>query len=228
MTTPAGPDGQTPPTTPPTNSPAGTPPADGEAIRNWEDAKKGFVARDEFKAESKELRTLLEAVVQKLDKIGTPAAPADGTPPAGTPAPGSVEAQIAELAKVVGSLATDKNDTIKAQRRKAVEDTVIAAAKESDRALIRGELAMLALDGVVDLYAEDSAGQVTKALDKLRASRPGSFAQPTGSAPAASGEHNLIPPGTPLHELTAEQLARLSDEEFSKARRAARTSKLAV
>jgi hypothetical protein len=31
-----------------------------------------------------------------------------------------------------------------------------------------------------------------------------------------------------LHELTAEQLARLSDEDFSKLRRQARTSKLAV
>jgi hypothetical protein len=151
MTNPASPDGQ-PPTNPPT-SPGGTPPPEGEAIRNWEDAKKGFVARDEWKAHAEKQSTLLEAVVAKLEKLGTPAA-TEGAPPApGAPAPGSVEAQIADLAKVVGTLVTKDTDVAKAQRRKTVEDTVAAAAKPEAKDLIRGALALLVLDGHVDLHA---------------------------------------------------------------------------
>lgn len=220
---------------------AGGAAGDGEDIRNWDDVKKAFVARDALKGEVKELRTLVEGIGQKLDQLGKPP---EGQQAAGqqqaqgqqqqqqgqqqAPAPGSVEAQIADLAKIVTGLATDKSDTVKAQRRKAVEDTVSAAAKPEARELVRGALAMLALDGAVDLHAENTAAEVEKALTKLRAKNPGHFAQATGSAPAPAGQQNIIPPGAQAHELTPEQLARLSDEDFTKLRKQSRTSGLAV
>lgn len=222
---------------------AGGAAGDGEDIRNWDDVKKAFVARDALKGEVKELRTLIEGVAQKLDQIGKPP---EGQQPTGqqgqpqgqqqqaqpgqqqAPAPGSVEAQIADLAKIVTGLASDKSDAIKAQRRKAVEDTVSAAAKPEARELVRGALAMLALDGAIDLHAENTAAEVEKAMAKLRAKNPGHFAQATGSAPAPAGQQNIIPPGAQAHELTAEQLARLSDEDFNKLRKQSRTSGLAV
>jgi hypothetical protein len=217
-----------------------------EDIRNWDDVKKAFTTRDALKGEVKELRTLVEGIGQKLEQLVKPAAgqpqgqpaPAPGAPPQGqqaappqggeAPKPGSIEETVANLAKIVTGLATDKSDVLKAQRRKTVEDTVAAAAKPEARELVRGALAMLALDGHVDLHAEDSAAQVEKALTKLRAGNPGHFAAANGSAPAPNGQQNPIPPGAEAHELTPEQLARLSDEDFTKLRKQSRTSGLAV
>lgn len=221
---------------------------EGEEIKDWADVKKAFAKRDELKGEVKDLRTLVEGIGQKLEQLAKPPAagqqqqgqqPAAGQgqqqgQPAGAqqgaeaPKPGSLEETVANLAKVVNGLATDKSDVKKAERRKTVEDTVAAAAKPEHRELVRGALAMLALDGDVDLHAEDSAAQVSKALEKLRAKNPGHFAQATGSAPAPAGQQNPIPPNAQAHELTPEQLNRLSDEEFSKLRRTSRTSGLAV
>ena len=103
-----------------------------------------------------------------------------------------------------------------------------AAATETNRELIRGALATMALDGEVDLHAPDSAAETEKALSKLRARYPGAFATATNGQPAPGSQNQLIPPGVELHQLTAEQMARLTPEDFAKARRAARTSKLAV
>lgn len=217
----------------------------GEEIRNWDDVKKAFAARDNLKGEVKDLRTLVEGIGQKLEQLvkpptgqqqqGQPAAgqgaPAQGQQAASGgegPKPGSIEETVANLAKIVTGLATDKSDEKKALRRKTVEDTVIAAAKPDARELVRGSLAMLALDGIVDLHAEDSAAQVSTALEKLRAKNPGHFAAASGSAPAPAGEQNPIPPNAQAHELTPEQLARLSDEDFNKLYRRSRTSGLAV
>jgi len=220
MTTPSSPDGQ-PPQTP---SPA-TPPEGGEPIRNMDDARKGFVARDEFKAETQRLGALLEAVVGELKGLKG-AAPATPEQPAASANP--IEAKLDKLATVVESIVGDKQDQAKKERRKTITDAVVAAANESGRELVRHALATLALDGAVDLHAENTTAEVAKAIDKLRASHPGSFTGPQNPQGATGGQHDLIPPGVALHELTADQLARLSDEDFSKLRRAARTSKLAV
>lgn len=214
-----------------------------EDIQNWADVKKAFAKRDELKGQVTELRTLVEGIGQKLEQLGK--TPPAGQPPAGqqqqgqptgqqqqqggeAPKPTGLEAQVSELATIVKGLATKEADGVKAQRRKTIEDTVIAAAKQDVRDLVRGELAMLALDGAIDLHAEDTAGQVDKALAKLRAKNPGHFAAASGSAPAPTGQQNPIPPNAQPHELTPEQLNRLSDEEFSKLRKASRTSGLAV
>lgn len=220
MTTPQSPDGQ-PPQTPPPNS--GAP--EGEQIRNMDDARKAFVARDEFKAESKELRSLLEAVVGKLDALAKPAAQTPEQPQT----PGNpLESKLEQLAGVVQSLVGDKTNEQKTARRKAITDAVVTAAKEDQRELVRGALSTLVLDGAVDIHAENTIAEAEKALSKLRAAHPAAFAPASGSSSASAQNHDLIPPGVQLHELTREQLARMSDEDFSKARKAARTSRLAV
>lgn len=221
MTTPSSPDGQ-PPQTP---SPTPPNPEGGEPIRNWDDVKKIVVTREEFKAENKELRALLEGVIGELKGM-KPATPPDGQQPQTPPSP--LEAKLDKIATVVDSIVGDKQNEAKQQRRKAITEAVVASANESGRELVRHALATLALDGAVDLHAENTTAEVAKAIEKLRASHPGSFTSPQNPQGATGGQHDLIPPGVALHELTADQLARLSDEDFSKLRRAARTSKLAV
>lgn len=219
MTTPQSPDGQQPQTP---NSGAQTP--EGEPIRNMDDARKAFVARDEFKAESQRLAAMLEALGGKLDALARPQTPAAGEQTPANP----LEAKLEKLAGVVESIVGDKQDEAKKLRRKTITDSVIAAAKEDQRELIRGALSTLVLDGAVDIHAENTAGEVDKALTSLRAAHPAAFAPASGSSSASAQNHDLIPPGVQLHELTREQLARMSDEDFSKARKAARTSRLAV
>lgn len=220
MTTPQSPDGQQPQTP---NSGAQTP--DGEPIRNMDDARKAFVARDEFKAESQRLAAMLEALGGKLDALAKPAPQAAEQ----AQAPGNpLESKLEQLAGVVQSLVGDKTNEQKTARRKAITDAVVTAAKEDQRELVRGALSTLVLDGAVDIHAENTIAEAEKALAKLRAAHPGAFAPASNSTGASAQNHDLIPPGVQLHELTREQLARMSDEDFSKARKAARTSRLAV
>lgn len=200
-------------------------PADGEPIRNWGDVRKIIGARDDGKAEIKELRTLVEAIGEKLTTLAPAQAPA-GTP--APPAPTGLEAQVAALATAVGGIVSKEDRAAKDARRKAITEAVASQANEASRELVRGALATLALDGAVDLHAEATQAEVDKALTRLRASNPGYFAGAPSSTAAPTGNHSLIPPGVALHELTSEQMSRLSDEDFAKARRAARTSKLAV
>ena len=132
------------------------------------------------------------------------------------------------MAKRLAALEATESAVRRAEKRKAIESAVTGAATEAGRELIRGALHIMAVDGTIDLHADDPASESAKALARLRALHPGAFAPAASSNPAPSSGHDLMPPGVALHELTAEQLARLSDEDFSKLRRAARTSKLAV
>lgn len=199
--------------------------------------KRAFAQRDGLKNEVRELKSTLGAIVEKLDALGkqTPATgapagqPAAGQPSAGeaqAPAPTGIEAQVKQLSDAVQGLVGEKTNEQKQQRRKAITDAVVAAANEQSRELVRHQLATLALDGAIDLHAENTTAEVEKALTRLRANAPGHFATPGNGAPAASGAHDVIPPGTQLHQLTEEQLARISDADFNKISKASRTSGL--
>lgn len=131
------------------------------------------------------------------------------------------------LATAVTGIVSEKQQAEKAERRKAITAAVAGAATEQGRDLIRGALATMALDGEVDLHAQDATGEADRALAKLRARYPGAFAAPASSTPAPSGSFEQLPPGVELHQLTPEQLERLSPEAFSKLSRQSRTSGLA-
>lgn len=224
MTTPQSPDGQQPQTP---NSGAVNPGAPGEElIRNMDDLRKLVGQREDLKTEVRELRALVEGVVGKLDKLGTPHASEGQQAPATPPNP--LAAELAELKTAVQSIVGDKTNEQKSARRKAITDAVVSVAKEDQRELVRGALSTLVLDGAVDIHAENTTAEAEKALTRLRAAHPAAFAPASSSSGASDGQHDLIPPGVPLHELTREQLARMTDEDFSKARKAARTSRLAV
>lgn len=200
-------------------------PADGEPIRNWDDVRKIINDREELKRDVRDLRAMVEGLGEKLTTLSKPPAADQSKPDDVAKSP--LEQQLESLASTVQQLASKDESAAKSERRRAITDAVVAQAAEGQRDLVRGALATLALDGVVDLYAERTQDEVNKALAKLRAAHPGAFAAPN-SAPAPGAKHNIIPDGVALHELTAEQLARLSDEDFSRLRKAARTSGLAV
>ncbi len=221
MTTAASPDGQQP-TTP--GEPGATPPA-GEPIRNMDDARKAFATRDEFKESTRALETMITALAEKLDKLATPAAPAAGA--AAPAASNGIEDQLKQLAGVVQGIVSKDDAKAKADRRKALTDAVAGAARDdASREIVRGALATMAIDGEIDLFAADTAAEADKALTRLRASKPGLFAPNGNGAPAASGAHDAIPPGMKLHQLTEEQLARITDEDFKKLDQQSRTSGL--
>jgi hypothetical protein len=224
MTTQASPDGQTPPQTT-TSTPPTTP--DGEPIRDWGEVKRVLAETTESRKEIAGLKSLVEALGEKLSAI----APKAPEPPAGAPQnpPASgLEAQVQALAAAVGGIVSEKQTAAKAESRRAITAAVAAAATETNRELIRGALATMALDGEVDLHAPDSAAETDKALAKLRARYPGAFATATSGQPAPASQNQLIPPGVELHQLTAEQMARLTPEDFAKARRQQSAKKLAV
>ena len=202
-----------------------TPPADGDPIRIWEDVRKIINDREELKRDVRDLRAMVEGLGEKLTTMAKPPAIEPGKTDESAKSP--LEQQLESLASTVQQLASKDESAAKSERRRAITDAVVAQATDAQRDLVRGALATLALDGVIDLYAERTQDEVDKALAKLRAAHPGAFAAPN-SAPAPGAKHNIIPEGVALHELTAEQLARLSDEDFSRLRKAARTSGLAV
>lgn len=229
MATDQSPDGQqTQQQQPPAGSPAQGTPAGGDPIRNWDEVRKIIHDRDELKSEVRDLRAMVEGLGEKLTTLVKPPADA-GKPDGQSSAPKSpLEEQLEQIASKVNALASKDEHAAKSERRRAITDAVISQASEGSRELVRGALATLAIDGAIDLYAERTQDEVDKALAKLRASHPGAFASSTNGMPAPGAKHNIIPEGVALHELTAEQLARLSDEDFSKMRKAARTSGLAV
>lgn len=137
------------------------------------------------------------------------------------------EDDIAGVKAEIEALKSARAHELKAQRRSQVEQSVLGQASEQSREHVRLLLAGLHTDGAIDLYAEDPVAEAHKAATKLRQSMPALFAQTTHASPAPAGRHELVP-DVPLHELTKEQLSLLSQEEFSKRRRAARTSGLAV
>lgn len=199
--------------------------------------KKAFAQRDSLKDEVRDLKAQQTAILEKLDAIGkqapaagqaaaTTGASTSGTQAQGAAEPTGIEAQVKQLAEAVGGLVGDKQNEAKAQRRKAITDGVVAQANDASRELVRGALATLALDGAIDLAAEATQLEVDKALTKLRAANPGHFVATGNGAAAAAGAHDIIPPNTPLHRLTEEQLARLSDDDFKKISQASRTSGL--
>lgn len=167
---------------------------------------------------------MLGAVAEKVSSLAAPATPTTTA----APAPTGIEGQLQQLATTVQALVTKDDGKAKAERRAAITTAVAGTVAEQHRELIRGALATLALDGEIDLHAEATQAEVDKALTKLRAKHPAAFATAGNSSPADSVRHGVIPEGTPLHELTREQLAAMPDEEFSKRRREGAKSRLAV
>jgi len=173
--------------------------------------------------EIKELRASIDAIV---GKIGALAAPAKVDPP---PADVSAEAvQLAQLNAKINELAEAKTSADKAARRKTITSAIVDQAAPAHREAIRAHLTAMAFDGEADIYAENTQAEIDRASAKLRARFPGAFATAGDGRAAPAGQHDMIPPGVELHELTREQLERMSPEDFAKARKASRTSGLAV
>lgn len=209
MTTQQSPDGQTQTDPTQTNDAVA---GDDEPIRNMGDLRRLVATREEMK----EIRAVIDAFSSKLDALAKPSAPA--TPPSA----------VEQLAAKVDALLGREDAKAKTDRRHAIMAGVAAHAQESQREMIRGAVAMMHIDGEIDLTAEATQAEVDKALTKLRAKYPGAFAAAGNASPAAGIRHGDVPPGTPLHEYTREQLARLTPEEVNKLRKASRTSGLAV
>lgn len=184
-----------------------------EEIRDWGEVKKIIAQREQLKSELSELRSMIEGLkAQPQPAPAQPAAPAD---------------DIAGVRAEIEALKAARLAETRAQRRQQIEQSVLGQASEQARETVRLMLAGLHHDGAIDLHAEDPAAEAQKAAARLRQNMPGLFAQPGSASPAVSGSHQLVP-DIPLHEMTREQLALLSDDEFSKRRRAARTSGLVV
>lgn len=220
MTTPTSPDGQ--PQIDPTTSPNPTT-GDDAPIRNWGDVKRLLGEVVPGREEIKDLRSTLDALV---GKIGELAAPAKVDPPAGNVSPEAQ--QLAALTAKINELDEAKRSGDKAERRRKITAAIVDQAQPAHREAIRTQLAAMAFDGEVDLFAEDIAGESARALAKIRARTPGAFAPASDGRMAPAGQHEMIPAGVELHELTREQLERMSPEDFAKARKASRTSGLAV
>lgn len=208
MTTQTSPDGQP---TNPTDPAAGGPPSDAtaEQIRDWGEVKKIIAQRDELKAHIAEIAAQVAAL--------------KATPEAPKPVD-----DVAALKAEIEALKARNADGDKATHRAAAEQHVLAQVTEQNRETVRLMLSGLHASGAVDLHAPDSAGTAARALERLRQNSPGLFTQPGNSNPADSTRHGVVPPGTPLHEYTAEQLAMVDDENFNKLRKSTRTGKLAV
>lgn len=217
MTTQQSPDGQTQTDPTQTNDAVA---GDDEPIRNMGDLRRLVATREEMK----EIRAVIDAFSSKLDALAKPQAPDPAAPSAPATPPSAVE----QLAAKVEALLGREDAKAKTDRRHAIMAGVAAHAQESQREMIRGAVAMMHIDGEIDLTAEATQAEVDKALTKLRAKYPGAFAAAGNASPAAGIRHGDVPPGTPLHEYTREQLARLTPEEVNKLRKASRTSGLAV
>ena len=148
-----------------------TPPADGEPIRNWEDVRKIINDREELKRDVRDLRAMVEGLGEKLTTLAKPPAIEPGKTDESAKSP--LEQQLESLASTVQQLASKDESAAKSERRRAITDAVVAQATDAQRDLVRGALATLALDGVIDLYGGRTQDEVDKALAKLRAAPPG-------------------------------------------------------
>lgn len=147
--------------------------------------------------------------------------------PAEPPPPVVPRDQADLLSERLQALESERTAEARARSRAAIETTVVSAALPEQRDLIKGQLALLAYDGKVDLSGDANA-ESARALEALRSRYPGAFARLGTAAPAPTGSHSLLPPGVKLHQLTAEQLAKIPQEEFAKLYKASRTSGLVV
>lgn len=184
------------------------------------DLRRVAATREQFK----ELTAVTQALASKFDEVLKAIVPKEAPAAASAAQPTAVEQLAAKVDKLLGRDEARE----KTERRHAIMSGVAAHAQESQREMIRGAVAMMHIDGEIDLTAEATQAEVDKALAKLRAKFPGAFASGGQTNPAAGIRHGDVPPGTPLHEYTKEQLSRLTPEEFTKLRKASRTSGLAV
>lgn len=199
------------PTTP--TSQAQTQTADPvEEIRDWGEVKKIIAQREQLKGELSELRSMIEGLKAQPQPAAQPAPPVD---------------DLSAVRAEIEALKAARDAESKATRRQQIEQSVLSQASEQSRDTVRLLLVGLHHDGLINLHADDPIAEANKAATKLRQSMPGMFSAPGSASPAAAGAHQLVP-DIPLHEMTREQLSLLSDDEFSKRRRAARTSGLVV
>jgi hypothetical protein len=193
-----------------------------------DDLRKIVVTREEAKAENQRLMTLIEGLGTKIEALGKPPGQPGDTPPAGTPPePTGLELQVKQIADAVKGIVDERGNAAKSATRKAITDAIVGQANEQSRELVRGAVAMMALDGKIDLHADDAGAQVEKAVAELRGSNPGYFAAAPSLIPVPGEKDFRLPAGIELHQLTEEQINRIPQEEFNKLLRAPRTSGLA-